>query len=108
MGGAKFLENRTLGSQGAGMTPPEQKAQLVDPQRVGQTTSSKSLGAAGNKRPRTMEFRTLCKRPLSSSVRKLVVYVNDVNEVDSIFHKIIQQWNTEMMLGNRNKQRNYF
>ncbi|CAH2241668.1 jg26968 [Pararge aegeria aegeria] len=33
-------------------------AALVGPQRFGHTTSSEMQGAAGNKRPRTVDFRT--------------------------------------------------
>ncbi|CAH2218242.1 jg9833 [Pararge aegeria aegeria] len=54
--------------QGAGMAFTAQvNAALVGPQRGGQTTSNESLGAAGNKRPRTVDFRTPYKRPMSSS-----------------------------------------
>ncbi|CAH2238462.1 jg23933 [Pararge aegeria aegeria] len=42
-------------------------AALVDPLRGGQTTSNESLGAAGNMRPRTVDFGTPYKRPMSSS-----------------------------------------
>ncbi|CAH2232969.1 jg8286 [Pararge aegeria aegeria] len=37
-----------------------------------QSTSNQSLGAAGNKRPRTVDFGTLFKRPMSSSGLQLV------------------------------------
>ncbi|CAH2268541.1 jg2229 [Pararge aegeria aegeria] len=46
---------------GNGKTAPVNIA-LVDLQRGGQTTSSESLGAAKNKRPRNVDFETLCKR----------------------------------------------
>ncbi|CAH2233687.1 jg19343 [Pararge aegeria aegeria] len=51
--------------QGVGIA--QVNAALVGPQRGGQTTSNESLGAAGNKRPRTVDFGTLYKRPMSSS-----------------------------------------
>ncbi|CAH2225858.1 jg8595 [Pararge aegeria aegeria] len=35
---------------------------LVDPQQSGQTTSRESLGAAGNKRSGTVDFRTPYKK----------------------------------------------
>ncbi|CAH2234140.1 jg23736 [Pararge aegeria aegeria] len=41
-------------------------AASVGPQRGGLTTSNESLGAAGNKRPRTVDFGTPYKRPKSS------------------------------------------
>ncbi|CAH2251675.1 jg2318 [Pararge aegeria aegeria] len=44
-----------------------ENAVLVGPQQGGQTTSKESLGAAGNERPRTVDFGTLYKRPMSSS-----------------------------------------
>ncbi|CAH2211249.1 jg26730 [Pararge aegeria aegeria] len=47
--------------------PARLNAALVGSQRGGQTTSNESLGAAGNKRPRTVVFRTPNKRPMSSS-----------------------------------------
>ncbi|CAH2219066.1 jg22940, partial [Pararge aegeria aegeria] len=47
--------------------PAQVNAVLVGPQRVGQTTSNESLGAAENKRPRTVDFGTPYKRPMSSS-----------------------------------------
>ncbi|CAH2266215.1 jg17801 [Pararge aegeria aegeria] len=59
MGGAHSLEKRwTLGFQGAGMATPQVNAAMVGPQRGGQTTSNDTLGAAGNKRPRTVESPT--------------------------------------------------
>ncbi|CAH2236332.1 jg10714 [Pararge aegeria aegeria] len=69
MGGAHSLENRwTLGFQGARNGDPAPiNAALVGPQRGGQTTSKEPLGAAGNKRPRTVDFGTPYKRPMSSS-----------------------------------------
>ncbi|CAH2217760.1 jg25465 [Pararge aegeria aegeria] len=42
------------------------------PQRGGQMTSGESLGAAGGKRPRTVDGGTPLKRPMSSSGRQLV------------------------------------
>ncbi|CAH2268404.1 jg6273 [Pararge aegeria aegeria] len=42
--------------------PAQVYAVLVGPQRGGQTTSNESLGAAGNKWPRTVDFGTLYKR----------------------------------------------
>ncbi|CAH2222686.1 jg4279 [Pararge aegeria aegeria] len=42
-------------------------AALVGPQRGGQTTSYESLGAAVNKRLRTVDFGTPYKRSMSSS-----------------------------------------
>ncbi|CAH2242933.1 jg14501 [Pararge aegeria aegeria] len=47
--------------------PAKVNAALIGPQRGGQTTSNESLGAAGNKRHRTVDFGTLNKRPMSSS-----------------------------------------
>ncbi|CAH2236540.1 jg8022 [Pararge aegeria aegeria] len=47
--------------------PAHVKAALVGPQHGGQTTSNESLGAAGSKRTRTVDFGTLYKRPMSSS-----------------------------------------
>ncbi|CAH2209462.1 jg27117, partial [Pararge aegeria aegeria] len=38
-----------------------------DPQRGGQKTLNESLGAAGIKLPRTLDFGTSYKRPMSSS-----------------------------------------
>ncbi|CAH2261528.1 jg20152 [Pararge aegeria aegeria] len=68
MGGAHSSENRwTLGFQGVGMDPAQVNAVLVGPQRGIQTKSSESLGAAGNKRPWTVDFGTPYKRPISSS-----------------------------------------
>ncbi|CAH2259291.1 jg10036 [Pararge aegeria aegeria] len=52
--------------------PAQVNAVLVGPQRGGQTTSNESLGAAGNKRPRTVDFGTLYKRPMSSSALQSV------------------------------------
>ncbi|CAH2210380.1 jg17405 [Pararge aegeria aegeria] len=74
MGGAHNSENQwTLGFQGIGMaTPAQVNAVLVGPQRGGQTTSSESLGAAGNKRPRTVDFGTPYERPMSSSGLQLI------------------------------------
>ncbi|CAH2265956.1 jg5853 [Pararge aegeria aegeria] len=47
--------------------PAQVNAALVGSQLGGQTPSNESLGAAGNKRPRTVDFGTLYKRPMSSS-----------------------------------------
>ncbi|CAH2226784.1 jg4675 [Pararge aegeria aegeria] len=47
--------------------PAQVNAELVDLQRGGQTTSNESLGAAVNKRPRTVDFGTPYKRLMSSS-----------------------------------------
>ncbi|CAH2247272.1 jg15459 [Pararge aegeria aegeria] len=47
--------------------PAQVNAVLVGPQQGGQMTSNESMGAAGNKRPRTVDFGTLYKRPMSSS-----------------------------------------
>ncbi|CAH2217914.1 jg23849, partial [Pararge aegeria aegeria] len=55
-GGSQSSENQwLLGFQGAGMATPHRntKNSWSTPPRGGKTTSSKSLGAAGNKRPRT-------------------------------------------------------
>ncbi|CAH2238046.1 jg21658 [Pararge aegeria aegeria] len=41
-------------------------------QRGGQMKSNESLGAAGNERSRTVDFRTLYKGPMSSSGRQSV------------------------------------
>ncbi|CAH2227376.1 jg300 [Pararge aegeria aegeria] len=46
--------------------PAQVNAVLVRPQRGGQTTSNEALGAAGNKRPRTVDFGTLYKRTVPS------------------------------------------
>ncbi|CAH2230610.1 jg19039 [Pararge aegeria aegeria] len=46
--------------------PAQVNAVLVGPQQGGQTTSNESMGAAGSKRPRTVDFGTLYKRPMSS------------------------------------------
>ncbi|CAH2207530.1 jg23329 [Pararge aegeria aegeria] len=47
--------------------PVKVKPALVGPQRGGLTTSNESLEAAGNKRPRPVDFGTTYKRPMSSS-----------------------------------------
>ncbi|CAH2237921.1 jg18724 [Pararge aegeria aegeria] len=46
--------------------PAQVNAALVGPQRGGRTSSNESLKAAGNKRPRTVDFGTLYIRPMSS------------------------------------------
>ncbi|CAH2269549.1 jg19094 [Pararge aegeria aegeria] len=46
--------------------PAPWNAALVGPQRGGQTTSNEPLGAAGSKRPRTVDFGTPYKKPMSS------------------------------------------
>ncbi|CAH2207481.1 jg23359 [Pararge aegeria aegeria] len=46
--------------------PAQVNAVLVVPQRGGQTTSNEALGAAGNKRPKIVEFGTLYKSLVSS------------------------------------------
>ncbi|CAH2207399.1 jg422 [Pararge aegeria aegeria] len=52
-------------------------AALVGPQRGGQTTLNESPGAAGNKRPRTVDFGTPYKRPMSSSeLQSVEVMIN--------------------------------
>ncbi|CAH2244340.1 jg25292, partial [Pararge aegeria aegeria] len=51
----KVLERRRTGN-----------AALVGPQRGGHTTSNESLGAAGNKRPRIMDFGAHYNRSVSS------------------------------------------
>ncbi|CAH2269130.1 jg27385 [Pararge aegeria aegeria] len=73
---AHISENRwTLGFQGVGMANPHRcwngdpaqvNAALFGPQRGGQTTSNEALEAAGNKRPRTVDFETLYERPMSN------------------------------------------
>ncbi|CAH2269026.1 jg16050 [Pararge aegeria aegeria] len=71
MGGAHSSEKRwTLGCWNG--DPAQVNAVFVGPQRGGQTTSSESLGAAGNKRPRTVDFGTLYERPMSGSGLQLV------------------------------------
>ncbi|CAH2234850.1 jg13252 [Pararge aegeria aegeria] len=50
-----------------GYTAPVNAA-LVGPKRGGQTMSGESLGAAGGKRPRTVECEPPFKRPMSSRV----------------------------------------
>ncbi|CAH2241956.1 jg9074 [Pararge aegeria aegeria] len=52
--------------------PEPVNAVLVGPQRGGQMTSGESLGTAGGKWPRTVDFETPYKRPMSSSGRQLV------------------------------------
>ncbi|CAH2234239.1 jg16687 [Pararge aegeria aegeria] len=47
--------------------PAQLHAAMPGPQRAGQTTSNKSLSAAGNKRPRTVDLGSPYKRPKSSS-----------------------------------------
>ncbi|CAH2258749.1 jg5418 [Pararge aegeria aegeria] len=51
---------------------------VVGPQRGGQTTSSESLGAAGNKRPKMVDFETPYRRPISSSGRQAVEVIKMV------------------------------
>ncbi|CAH2236266.1 jg7030 [Pararge aegeria aegeria] len=66
MGGAQSSENRWCGIG----DPAQVNAALFSPQRGGQTTYNESLGAAGNKRPKTgwmVDFGTSYKRPMSSS-----------------------------------------
>ncbi|CAH2248739.1 jg17525 [Pararge aegeria aegeria] len=68
----KWTKNRwTLGFLGAGMATP-QVNEALSAQRGGQTESNDSQGVAGNKRPRTVEFLTPYKRPMSSSGRQSV------------------------------------
>ncbi|CAH2233774.1 jg11779 [Pararge aegeria aegeria] len=73
MGRAHSSENRwTLGSQSARMATPQRLTQRRSAQRGGKMTSGESLGAAGHKRPRTVDCGTPHKRPISSSGRQLV------------------------------------
>ncbi|CAH2242904.1 jg14474 [Pararge aegeria aegeria] len=65
MGRAHSSENRwTLGFECAGMAQVD--AAWIAPQRGGQTTSNESPGAAGNERPKTVDFGTPYERSMSS------------------------------------------
>ncbi|CAH2234699.1 jg4685 [Pararge aegeria aegeria] len=57
--------------------PAQENAALVGPQQDGQTTSNESLGAAGHKRPRNVDFGTPYKRPMSSSGLQSVEVIDD-------------------------------
>ncbi|CAH2248666.1 jg7853 [Pararge aegeria aegeria] len=62
--------------------PTRVNAALVGPQRSGQTISIESLGAAGNKRPRIVEFGTPYKRTMSSSGRQPVDLMKYQDKID--------------------------
>ncbi|CAH2245006.1 jg6946 [Pararge aegeria aegeria] len=52
--------------------PTKVKAAFVGPEQGGQTTANESLGAAGNKRPRTVDFELPTKDRLYSMIASKV------------------------------------